>query len=56
MRYYKTCTDCGAHLDPGEVCECEKIKIAPGAATPEGNQEKKTTTTILVDPEGSCQG
>lgn len=22
MSYYKTCPYCGAHLDPGEVCDC----------------------------------
>ncbi len=22
MSYYKTCPRCGAHLDPGEVCDC----------------------------------
>lgn len=22
MVYYKTCPHCGAHLDPGEVCDC----------------------------------
>lgn len=22
MSYYKTCPHCGAHLDPGEVCDC----------------------------------
>ena len=22
MRFFKTCTYCGAHLDPGETCEC----------------------------------
>lgn len=21
--YYRTCPDCGAHLDPGEVCDCQ---------------------------------
>ena len=21
---YKTCPDCGSHLDPGEHCDCEK--------------------------------
>lgn len=20
--YYKTCPNCGAHLDPGELCDC----------------------------------
>ena len=22
MAYYKICPHCGAHLDPGEVCDC----------------------------------
>ena len=21
--YFKTCRECGAHLDPGETCDCE---------------------------------
>ena len=28
MSYYKTCMYCGAHLDPGETCECEKERTA----------------------------
>lgn len=24
MSYYNTCPDCGAHLDPGEACDCVK--------------------------------
>ena len=23
MAYYKVCPNCGAHLDPGESCDCE---------------------------------
>jgi hypothetical protein len=23
MPYYKTCPDCGAHLDPDEQCDCQ---------------------------------
>lgn len=23
MAYYKICPRCGAHLDPGEPCDCE---------------------------------
>lgn len=23
MSYYQTCPECGAHLDPGESCDCE---------------------------------
>lgn len=28
MAYYNTCPVCGAHLDPGEECDCEKEKTA----------------------------
>lgn len=24
MAYYNTCPRCGAHLDPGESCDCEQ--------------------------------
>ena len=24
MAYYHTCPDCGASLDPGEACDCNK--------------------------------
>lgn len=24
MSYYNTCPDCGAHLDPGEMCDCKE--------------------------------
>lgn len=24
MGYFRECPDCGAHLDPGERCECDK--------------------------------
>ena len=23
MAYYNTCQNCGANLDPGEICDCE---------------------------------
>ena len=26
---YKTCPDCGAHLDPGESCDCRSSSSAP---------------------------
>ena len=26
---YKTCPDCGANLDPGEICDCAKEKKLP---------------------------
>ena len=24
MGYYRTCTHCGANLDPGETCDCQE--------------------------------
>ena len=24
MAYYNTCIECGANLDPGEICDCQK--------------------------------
>ena len=29
MSYYRTCPDCGAHLDPGERCDCKDEKDRP---------------------------
>lgn len=26
MPYYKVCPFCGAHLDPGEKCDCQRAK------------------------------
>ncbi len=42
MSYYRVCPRCGAHLDPGEVCDCrEQEKTVRGAAnTTDGRVEK----------------
>ena len=38
--YYKTCPNCGAHLDPGEACDCsEKEKGRPVREAPDGHGE-----------------
>lgn len=26
--YYKTCSECGSNLDPGERCVCRKERVA----------------------------
>jgi hypothetical protein len=26
MAYYNTCPKCGCNLDPGEKCDCERVK------------------------------
>ncbi len=67
MSYYKTCPYCGAHLDPGEVCDCaariaedailKDIRLAikktapSGANTGDGKAEAKQNT-VPVDYNG----
>lgn len=36
---YRTCPDCGANLDPGEICDC-KENAAPVGSEPEAAQMK----------------
>lgn len=44
--YYITCKLCGAHLDPGERCDCEKI--AAEAATPTAGEKNRQKTNIKM--------
>ena len=38
--YYKTCPNCGAHLDPGELCDClEKEEGRPVKEAPNGPKD-----------------
>lgn len=55
--YYKTCPHCGAHLDPGEHCDCKR-ETAPGATnTGDGKNESATNTNtpIVQGGNGGCQ-
>jgi len=36
MSYYRVCPRCGAHLDPGEVCDCQTEKNTPASAANAG--------------------
>lgn len=27
MEYYRVCPECGAALDPGEVCDCQRDEL-----------------------------
>ncbi len=44
MSFYKTCPDCGAHLDPGEPCDCKKNRAA--LLQQERPTEKEAITNI----------
>lgn len=54
--YYKTCPHCGAHLDPGERCDCKR-EAAPGATnTGDGKKNEAVTSSVIVQEEkGDCQ-
>lgn len=49
---YRECPDCGAHLDPGERCDCrqEKREDAPDAAGTPSQNGATSTGTILSSP------
>ncbi len=34
MSMYRICPDCGAHLDPGERCDCRDATAAPDKPFP----------------------
>lgn len=52
MPIYRTCPHCGAHLDPGERCDCqqEKREDAPDAAGTPSQNGTINTSVILSSP------
>lgn len=40
MTYYRVCPCCGAHLDPGEVCDCRENEKTPAVAGGGGWEER----------------
>ena len=55
MAYYNTCPDCGALLDPCEVCDCKK-DAAPDAGTIENGKNVNTDIGIIVQNIKNCNG
>ena len=62
-RYFRECPRCGAHLDPGEVCDCGGQKESrPGATNTRAAIAEKATVKrlypalILGHTVGGCQG
>ena len=48
MSVYKECPYCGAHLDPGERCDCKEAEERQNAAGKE-----KEVTALCSDPNTS---
>lgn len=49
MSYYRTCDYCGAALDPGERCDCEKEKAARPAGTETNGKANRSINIIAQD-------
>ncbi len=47
MGYARRCPGCGAFLDPGEICDCEKRAALDGANIEDGKQ-KLSANSIAV--------
>ncbi len=50
MSYYRECPNCGAHLDPGEACDCEK-KPAADTKRPKRRTEKTARKEAAKDAD-----
>ena len=58
MPYYRTCLYCGAHLDPGEVCECKKGAALGATNTGDGTAEqinKAVSASIVTEKKEDCK-
>ena len=55
---WRTCQFCSAHLDPGEICDCQKETTPSVVTTGSGAAVQKTTkqyTPYFRDLERKCQ-
>lgn len=50
MAYYRICPDCGAHLDPGEHCDCRDNEKSPTSAA---NADGGKGGTDLASPDST---
>ncbi len=59
MSYYRVCPNCGAHLDPGESCDCQRKTKAPVSAAnaDEGKVEtvERVSASIMNETEGKVK-
>lgn len=46
--YYRICSNCGAYLDPCEICDCREKAASGGNDTEDGRGNKSTN---IVTPE-----
>ena len=57
MAEYRTCPYCGANLDPGERCDCEKNSAPDAANIRDGNAgETPNTKSHYTRLPRNCKG
>lgn len=47
MSFYRECPNCGAHLDPGEACDCEKKPATEARESPAEKIRRHTTADLF---------
>ncbi len=47
-KFYDTCPDCGANLDPGETCDCRQQRIPIESVTPASREELREKASALI--------
>ena len=47
MSYYRACPNCGANLDPGETCDCEKKPAKEAKQLPAAKIKRHSTTDLF---------
>lgn len=45
--YYRECRDCGANLDPGEICDCRRQPQIPIEGTEDSTKKYFKSTKYL---------
>lgn len=56
MSYYRTCPGCGAHLDPGERCDCRARETADSAANAGGDHTHEKAAQSAANTLGGGIG
>lgn len=47
-KFYDTCPDCGANLDPGETCDCRQQRVPIESVTPASREELREKALALI--------
>lgn len=48
-KFYDTCPDCGANLDPGETCDCRQQRVPIESVTPASREELREKASALLE-------